>query len=73
MKPVSIFGILLIIVGIAVLIYGGVWFTEKKDHNIGPIYIQTHETHTFPVSPIIGIVAIVGGAFLTFQGARKSV
>ena len=63
----KIAGILLIIDGIAVLIYGGFSYTsQKKAVDIGAIQINRTENHTLPVPPILGIVAIVGGASLVY-------
>ena len=63
----KIAGILLIIVGIAALIYGGFSYTsQKKAVDIGAIQINRTENHTLPVPPILGIVAIVGGASLVY-------
>jgi hypothetical protein len=68
----KISGILLIIVGIAALVYGGFSYTsQKKAVDIGAIQINRTENHTFPISPILGILAIAGGASLVFFGAKS--
>jgi uncharacterized membrane protein YidH (DUF202 family) len=68
----KIAGILLIIVGVAALIYGGFSYTShKKAVDIGAIQINKTENHTLPVPPILGIVAIVGGASLVYSGVKK--
>lgn len=68
----KIAGILLIIVGIAALIYGGFSYTsQKKAVDIGAIQINRTENHTLPVPPILGIVAIVGGAGLFYFGVKQ--
>ena len=51
MKPAGIIGIILIVVGIIALAYGGFSFKEhKKDVDIGPVQIGHTEEHTRPVS-----------------------
>jgi uncharacterized membrane protein YidH (DUF202 family) len=68
----KIAGILLIIVGVAALVYGGFSYTShKKAIDIGAIQINRTENHTLPIPPILGIVAIVGGAGLVYFGVKK--
>ena len=68
----KIAGILLIILGVAALIYGGFTYSSQKTvADIGPMQISTTENHTIPISPILGIVAIAGGAGLIYFGAKK--
>ena len=68
----KIAGILLIIFGVAALIYGGFTYTsQKKVVDIGALQINRTENHTLPVPPILGIVAIAGGAGLIYVGAKK--
>jgi hypothetical protein len=68
----KIAGILLIILGVAALIYGGFSYTsQKKEVNIGAIQINKTENHSLPVPPILGIVAVVGGAALFYLGVKQ--
>jgi len=68
----KIAGLLPIIVGVAALIYGGFTYTsQKKEVNIGDIQINKTENHSLPVPPILGIVAVVGGAALFYLGAKQ--
>jgi uncharacterized membrane protein YidH (DUF202 family) len=68
----KIAGILLIILGVAALIYGGFSYkSQKKEVNIGAIQINKTENHTLPVPPILGIVAVVGGASLFYLGVKQ--
>jgi drug/metabolite transporter (DMT)-like permease len=70
----KIAGILLIVVGIAALVYGGFSYTsQKKVVDIGALQINSTEHHTLPVSPILGIAAIIGGAGLIYFGGKSSV
>jgi uncharacterized membrane protein YidH (DUF202 family) len=64
-------GVLLIILGVAALIYGGVSFTtQKKAVDMGPLQINKTEHHSVPLPPILGVIAIVGGGFLAYYGAK---
>ena len=68
----KIAGILLIIFGVAALIYGGFTYTsQKKVVDFGALQINRTENHTLPVPPILGIVAIAGGAGLIYFGTKK--
>jgi len=65
-------GILLIVAGIAGVIYGGFSYTShKKAMDLGPIQIEKTEHHNVPIPPIIGLVGIVAGGALLFMGARE--
>jgi hypothetical protein len=69
----KIAGILLIIYGVAALIYGGFTYTsQKKVLDIGDIHVNRSENHTLPLPPILGIVAIAGGAGMIYFGVKKS-
>jgi uncharacterized membrane protein YidH (DUF202 family) len=68
----KIAGVLLIIVGVVALIYGGFSYTShKKAVDIGAIQINKTENHSLPIPPILGIVAIVGGAGLFYFGVKQ--
>jgi hypothetical protein len=65
-------GILLIVAGIAGVIYGGFSYTShKKAVDMGPIQIEKTEHHNVPIPPILGLVGIVAGGALLFLGARE--
>ena len=67
----KIAGVLLIIAGVAALIYGGFSYTSrKKAVDLGPIQIDTTQHHSVPISPILGVIAIAGGAVLVYSGAK---
>ena len=68
----KIAGILLIIAGVMALIYGGISYTnQRKAVDLGAIQIDRTEHHTLPVPPVLGIIAIAGGGFLIFAGAKQ--
>ena len=64
-------GIILIVLGVLALAYGGFTYThEKKVVDLGPIQASRKETNTVPLPPILGVVAIIGGAVVLFAGKR---
>ncbi|MCU1321351.1 MAG: hypothetical protein JWM43_1000 [Acidobacteriaceae bacterium] len=72
MKPATIIGILLIILGIVGFGVGGVSFThEKKDVDLGPVQIGHKETKTMPISPILSTISLVAGVGLVVVGMKS--
>ncbi len=74
MRPAAIFGIILIVVGIIALAYGGYTsFTTKENvAKLGPLEINKEEAHPIPIGPIVGGVCLVGGIILVVTGNRKT-
>jgi uncharacterized membrane protein HdeD (DUF308 family) len=73
MRAATIVGILLIIVGIAGLAFGGFSFTHKeKVLDLGPIQASADKKESLPVPPLLGALAIVGGIVLLASGARRA-
>ena len=75
MKPVGIVGIILVVVGVIMLAYGGyASFTTKENvAKLGPLEINRQEEHPIPIGPIVGGLCIVGGIILLVSGRRSSV
>jgi len=71
MKGTAIVGIILIVIGVIALAYGGFSFTStEKVAEIGPLKVEKEKTRTVPLPPILGAVAVVGGVALLFVGRR---
>jgi hypothetical protein len=71
MKPLTIIGIVLILVGIIGYATGGLSFThEKKMVDLGSVQISRKTQDTVPLSPIFSTVSLVAGIALVFVGAR---
>ena len=72
MKPVTLIGIVLLVLGVLALAYQGISYTrQEKILDIGPIH-ATAETHErIPLSPVIGGLVMVGGIVLLVMGARQ--
>jgi len=72
MKPYTLVGIILIVLGIVVFAYQGVTYTTReKVVDLGPIQVTADKTKTLPLPPIIGGVALVGGIVLLVMGSKK--
>lgn len=73
MKPASLAGLVLIILGIIALTYQGITYTtHKKVLDVGPIQATKTEHNTIPLPPIFGGVALVGGIVLMMVGAKEA-
>jgi uncharacterized membrane protein HdeD (DUF308 family) len=72
MKPATIVGIILIIIGIVALAYQGISYTTKeKVVDLGPLKVEANREKTIPLPPIVGVAALVGGIVLVAVSARK--
>lgn len=68
----KIAAIVLIVVGVIALAYGGFSYTrEKKVLDIGPIEATTKTRETIPLPPVLGVAAIAGGVVLLLVSGRK--
>ncbi len=71
-KPATIIGVLLIIVGIVGFAMGGFSFShEKKDVDAGPLQISHTQTKSVPIPPALSVIALLGGIGLVVVGVRS--
>ena len=74
MTPRRIVGLILVIVGLVSLLWGGIsWTRERTVVDIGPIEARTQERETIPLPPILGGVALAAGAVLLVLRERTRV
>lgn len=73
MKPASIIGIILIIVGVVALALGGISYTKReKVINAGPLQVSADREKTIPLPPVLGGICLVGGIVLVIVGSRQT-
>ncbi len=73
MSAIKIMGIVLIVAGIAGLLYGKFSYTkETHDVKLGPLELSVEEKQTVNVPLWAGVGAILGGGVLLLYGSRKS-
>ena len=64
-----VLAMVLIVLGVIGLAYGGISFThEKKDVDLGPIQISHNKTDTLPLPPIAGGLCLVAGVAILVVG-----
>jgi uncharacterized membrane protein len=65
-------GILLIVLGVVALAYGGFSYTKReKIVDLGPIQATAETRETVPLPPILGGLALAGGIVLLIAGSKK--
>jgi hypothetical protein len=73
MKSTAMVGVLLVLLGVAALVYHGVTYTTRETVlDLGPIQATKETTKTMPFPPLLGGMALLGGAFLIVLGAKRS-
>jgi hypothetical protein len=72
MKPLVLASIILVVLGIVALTYQGITYTTtEKAVDFGPLQITAERTHTIPLAPVLGVLALAGGAALFFAAQRS--
>ena len=73
MKPVTLVGVVLIILGVLALAYQGITYTTReKVVDLGPLKITKEKEKAIFLPPILGALALVGGVVLVVVGSRRS-
>jgi hypothetical protein len=65
-------GLVLLIIGVALLLVGGISYTTQEKTTIGPIAIEHPEEHTIPYSPLAGALMAMTGGGLMLTGRAKN-
>ena len=72
MNPITLVGIVLIVLGIVAFAYQGITYTTRETViDIGPIKATADTQKTIPLPPILGGLMFVGGIVLVVVGNRK--
>ena len=65
-------GIVLIILGLVGVIYGGISWTQRETIlDAGPIEISRTERESIPLQPIVGALLLIGGVVLVLKGGKR--
>jgi hypothetical protein len=69
-----ILGVVLIVLGLAALVYGGFSWTERnKVIDVGAVEVTTEDEERVPISPIVGGLILAAGVVLVLKGGRREV
>ena len=72
MKPITLIGIVLMVLGALALAYQGINYTrQEKVLDIGPIHATAEKHERIPLPPVIGGLALVAGVALLIMGAKQ--
>jgi drug/metabolite transporter (DMT)-like permease len=72
-KPSTIIGIVLIVLGVIGLAMGGFSFTRKeKVIDLGPIEATADKKESVPIPPVLGALALISGVVLVAAGSRRT-
>jgi hypothetical protein len=73
MRPLVLFGLILVVLGIVALaIPSFTFFTTERVADAGFFKIDVSKPHTVVLNPIVGIVAVVAGIGLVILGRRPA-
>lgn len=73
MRATVIVGIVLLVLGVLALVYQGISYTTTEEvADIGPLEVQSEDTETIPLPPIVGGIGVVAGIALIVLGSRTS-
>jgi hypothetical protein len=72
MKPLTVVGVILIVIGIVALAYQGITYTtSEKVVDLGPLKVEAQREKTLPLPPIAGAAALVAGIILVVVSVRR--
>jgi uncharacterized membrane protein len=72
MSAKTLFGIILVVLGILALAYQGFSYTlPKKEVDVGPLHVTKEERHTVPLPPVLGGLALIGGIVVLVMDRRE--
>jgi hypothetical protein len=68
----KLIGICLIVFGVLALALGGFSYTSRERVvDLGPLKVDADKEHSYPIAPIAGVGALVGGIALVLAGAKS--
>jgi len=71
MKPATMIGVVLIVLGIVALAYQGITYTSRENVvDLGPLKVEAKREKTIPLPPVVGVAALVGGIVLVLVSRR---
>jgi len=69
----KILGLVLVILGVVALIFGGITYTTKEQVvDLGPIEATAKKEKTIPLPPILGAISLIGGIVLLVTSGKRT-
>jgi uncharacterized membrane protein len=73
MKPNTVIGILLVVLGVLALVYQGFTYTREKEVlDIGPVRATTEQHERIAIPPVVGGLTLAGGLILLVGSLRRN-
>ena len=73
MNTTKLLAIALIAIGIIAFAYQGISYTSRDNVvDLGPLHVTAERSHTLPLPPIVGAIALAGGLALLFMKGQKA-
>jgi len=73
MRKLTNLGVVLVILGVAILLIGHFSYTDNKPVlDVGPIHVATHEQHDVSIPTIAGIIVLLAGVGVIVVGRRAA-
>jgi drug/metabolite transporter (DMT)-like permease len=74
MSVKKVIGILLVVLGVVSLVWGGVFWTDRETIiDAGPLEVTADEREGIGLPPVLGILSLVGGIVLLAVPNRRRV
>jgi uncharacterized membrane protein HdeD (DUF308 family) len=71
-KLMTVAGVLLMVAGVLALAYQQISYTTRETVlDVGPLQATTESRKTVPLSPLIGVAAVVGGGLLVLAARKR--
>lgn len=72
MKGITLIGVLLIVLGLAGLVWPVITYTDTETLvDIGPVEVTSRKQERIPIPPIAGGAAVVAGVVLVAMGKKR--
>jgi hypothetical protein len=73
MNTSKLLAIALIVIGIIAFAYQGISYTSRDNVvDLGPLHVTAERSHTLPLPPIVGAIALAGGLALLFMKGQRA-
>ncbi|HWA03626.1 MAG TPA: hypothetical protein VG819_08860 [Rhizomicrobium sp.] len=73
MRNLTVFGVVLVLLGVGGLLLGHFTYTQTKPvADIGPLHVNAEEEHRVSIPTVAGIVVVIAGLGLVAFGRRRA-